>query len=228
MSKKFLSAITVLAAITVPTVALAQKQEKAGVEKEGNRYQVTTPEITTTRGSENPPTTDVGDLSRKARRDFVKDPTGISGAANLGFGLGDSYGVGLGARLGYTLPARVYLGGAFGYHVGQTMENQGVSIANKTWFVGPEAGYDVGIGRFILRPVVGLGLAFKNQDFSGPPAAVAAAGVDTSETNTRVYVAPGVHLNYPIGNFFVGADSRAMLMSGNSTITFMGAVGAHL
>jgi hypothetical protein len=249
VSKKFLSAIAVLAAVTVPTAALAatttkttktktktseskaapaERGNKAGIEKEGNRYQVTTPEITTTRGSENPPMTDVGELSTRARRDFVKDPTGISGAANLGFGFGDSYGLGLGARLGYTLPARVYLGGLFGYYLGNTAETQGIDIKNKSWHVGGEVGYDVGIGRFLLRPVLGVGVAFRNQRFDAPPAAVAAAGVDATETDTRVFVSPGVSLNYPIGNFFVGADSRAMLMSGNSTLTLLGAVGAHL
>jgi hypothetical protein len=146
----------------------------------------------------------------------------------VGFGLGEAYGLGLGARFGYTLPRRVYVGGIAGYHFGSTAESQGVEIKNKTWYFGPEAGYDFGVGKVILRPVLGLGLAFRNQDVSAPGNAVAAAGAEPSETDTRVYVAPGASVVYPIGNFFVGADSRVMLMSSNNTMTFMGALGAHL
>lgn len=225
MSKKLLTAFTVLAALAVPTVALADKAT-ATVEAGEKKTTVTSPEITTARGSEDPTVTDVGDLSRKNKRDFVKDPTGFSGAANLGFGLGDAYGVGFGARLGYTLPRRIYIGGLFGYHIGNTAETQGVEIRNKTTYFGPEAGYDIGVGKLIVRPVVGLGLAFRAQSLSNN--AAVASNVNASENDARVYVAPGASVIYPIGNFFLGADSRAMIMSGNNTMTFMGAAGVHL
>lgn len=216
VSKKILTAVTVLAALAVPTMALADK------------HTITTPNITTARGSEDPKMTDVGHLSRKNTRDFVADPTGWSAGANLGFGLGDAYGVGFGGRAGYTLPGRVYVGGIVGYHIGNTAEALGVETRQKTWYFGPEAGYDLGVGKVILRPVLGLGLAFRNQNITGASDAQVAANVNASETDTRVYVAPGASVIYPIGNFFVGGDSRAMLMNGNNTITFMGTAGAHL
>lgn len=227
MSKKILSAVTMLAALAVPTIALAEKAT-ATVKTNDKTTTVTTPEITTARGTEDPSRTDVGDLSRKNARDFVKDPTGWSAGANLGLGLGDAYGVGVGGRAGYTLPGRVYVGGIIGYHFGNTAESQGLEIKNKTWYFGPEAGYDLGVGKVILRPVLGMGLAFRNQAVTGSDGAVVAANTSSTETDARVYVAPGASVIYPIGNFFVGGDSRAMLMSNNNTITFMGTAGAHL
>ncbi len=228
MSKKILTAFSVAACLAVPTFALAQTAKTTETKEGSKKVTVTSPEITTARGSEDPVTTDIDDLSRKSKRDFVKDPTGFSGAANMGFGLGDAYGLGFGARLGYTLPGRVYIGGLAGYHIGNTAESQGVSIKNSTTYLGPEAGYDLGVGKVILRPVIGLGLAFRAQSISGASNAAAAQNVNATENDARVYVAPGASVIYPIGNFFVGADSRAMIMSGNNTVTFMGAAGAHL
>jgi hypothetical protein len=229
MSKKLLSAVTVLAAMAVPTMALAEKATATVETKNGDhKATVTTPEITTARGSEDPVTTDVGDLSRKNKRDFVKDPTGWSAGANMGFGLGDAYGLGFGGRAGYTLPGRVYVGGIVGYHIGNTAESQGVEIKNRTWYFGPEAGYDLGVGKVLVRPVLGLGLGFRHQAVSGADGAAVAANTSATETDARVYVAPGASVIYPIGNFFVGGDSRTMIMKGNNTMTFMGTLGAHL
>lgn len=229
MAKKFLSALTVLAAMAVPTMALAEKATATVETKNGDhKATVTTPEITTARGSEDPTTTDVGHLSRKNTRDFVKDPTGWSAAANMGFGLGDGYGLGFGGRAGYTLPGRVYVGGIVGYHIGNTAESQGVSVSNKTWYFGPEAGYDLGVGKVLVRPVLGLGLGFRNQNVTGADGAAVAANTSSSETDTRIYVSPGASVIYPIGNFFVGGDTRAMLMKGDNSILFMGSAGAHL
>ena len=221
MSKKILSVFTMLAAVAIPTVALADKYTATVETKNGDhKAQVTTPNITTARGSEDPTRTDVGHLSRHNDRDFVKDPTGWSAGASIGTGLGEAYGLGFGGRAGYTLPGRVYVGGIVGYHVGTTTETEGSSISSRTWYFGPEAGYDLGVGKVLVRPVLGLGLGFKRETMSAANEATASA--------TNVYVAPGASVIYPIGNFFVGGDSRALLMKDNNTITFMGTAGAHL
>ncbi|MBI2395482.1 MAG: hypothetical protein HYV09_38295 [Deltaproteobacteria bacterium] len=229
MTKKTLTAMFALAAFAIPTAAFgqaAEKEPKGGkVETKGSQMTVTTPEITTTPGNrdESMAITDVDELSRKSRRDFVRNPVGLSGAAALGFGLGDAYGTGFGLRAGYTMPGRVYLGGIANYHIGNTAEALGSNITNRSWYFGPEAGYDLGLGKVILRPVIGVGLAFRTKRVEAP-------GVATSDVDTRPYVAPGASLMYPIGNFFVGADSRAVLATGegNSTLTFLGTAGAHL
>lgn len=182
---------------------------------------ISSPEINTARGNTQP-MTDPGDLSRKNPRNFVDNPTGLSAAASMGVGLGEAYGLGFGARAGYTIPARVYFGALFGYHLGTTAETMGVSVSNRTWHIGPEAGYDFGIGKkLLLRPVAGLAFAFNKQSTD-------IGGGTTSDTATRMYFAPGASLVYPVGNFFFGADSRAMIGTTNPTMTFMGTAGAHL
>jgi hypothetical protein len=211
VTKKLLSSAIVLAVAIAPSFASAKKI-KAEVE---------TPNITAAKGSEDPTTTDVGHLSRKNPRDFVRDPTGISGAATLGFGSND-YGVGFGLRGGYTFPFRLYVGGIANYHFGNDSNVGDVRNSTRVMYFGPEAGYDLGVGKVILRPVLGLGLAFRNEKTE-------TGGVATVDNNmTRVYVAPGASVILPIGNFFVGADSRYMINQDNGSITLLGAAGAHL
>jgi len=209
VSKKLVSSVIVLAAMTVPTIALAEK------------VTVESPNFTTSNGSKSPENTDVGHLSRKNPRDFVKDPTGISGAATLGFGSND-YGVGLGGRAGYTMPYRLYLGGIANYHFGNDMNVEGISQSTRVGYFGPEAGYDLGVGKVLLRPLLGFGLAFRNEQREGGGLA------STNDTLFRPYVAPGASVMVPIGNFFIGADSRYMINRDNGAITLLGAAGAHL
>lgn len=211
MSKKLLSTAIVLAAVTVPSLALAEKY-KATVE---------TPNLTAARGSEDPTTTDVRHLSRKNTRDFVKDPTGVSGAATIGMGSND-YGIGFGLRAGYTMPYRLYLGGIANYHVGNDTNVADVRQSTRVGYFGPEAGYDLGVGKVLLRPVLGFGLAFRTEQREGGNVA------STDQTLVRPYIAPGASVMVPIGNFFVGADSRYMINRDNGAITLLGALGAHL
>lgn len=211
MSKKLLSSAIVLAAVTLPTFAFAEKITA----------KVTTPNIQTASGSEDPDNTDVRHLSRKNTRDFVKDPTGISAAANVGIGSND-YGVGFGLRGGYTMPYRLYLGGIANYHVGNDSNVGDVRQSTRVGYFGPEAGYDLGVGKVLLRPVLGFGLAFRTEQREGGNV----ASVD--QTLVRPYIAPGASVMVPIGNFFVGADSRYMINRDNGAITLLGAVGAHL
>lgn len=217
MTKKLLSAITLLTAVALPAAALAETGGKTPQKKSESISVNTSP------GSESPPTTDVTDLSTKSRRDFVDDPTGPSFGGTIGLGTQDSYGFGVGLKGGYTFPSRIYLGGVGNYHIGNQTEALGNTISNRVWYLGPEAGYDIGVSRLILRPVLGLGLAFRNQSANGP--ALANAG---NQSDTRVYVAPGASLIYPIGNFFVGGDARLMFTTEETNLGLYASAGAHL
>ncbi len=208
---KMIFALTALA-LSVPTVAVAEE------------IKITTPKVNTAAGSEQP-RTDVGELSRKNERDFVANPTGFSGGAMLGTGFSDRMGIGTGLKAGYTFPNRIYVGGLMNYHFGKSLEYAGSEISTRSYYLGPEAGYDVGLGKVILRPVVGLGYAFSRESVSGNAAAQVA---DSTNTNSRVYVAPGASVHYPIGNFFVGGDARYMVMTGDNALTLFGSGGVHL
>lgn len=221
MNKKILSAITLLTAVAFPAAALAAEKGETKTKKKGDEESL---KITTSPGSENPPTTDVADLSTRSRRDFVADPTGVSLGGTLGLGTQETYGFGVGLKGGYTLPSRLYIGGVANYHIGTQTEALGNTISNRTWYLGPEVGYDVGVGsKVILRPVLGLGLAFRNQSANGP--ALANAG---NQTDTRLYVAPGASVIYPIGNFFLGGDARLMFNTEETNLGLYATAGAHL
>jgi hypothetical protein len=200
-------------AITATPAVFAQQTER-----ETETLQVQTQEGTTR------PTKDVGALSRQSERDYVANPTGVSLGGMLGNGFSDSYGIGLGLKGGYTLPSRVYIGGNLNYHFGSSAEFNGAQISQSTWYVGPEAGYDFGVGSVIVRPVVGVGMGFNSGQISG----VEVAGDDPTTTRVRPYIAPGASVHYPIGDFFVGADSRVMIMSDNNAFTLFGTGGVHL
>ena len=219
MTKKIFVAIAI--AVALPAAAHAQtKNTKAKEKKDENKETLT---INTSPGSEKPPTTDITDLSTKNRRDFVADPTGVSFGATLGLGTQDTYGFGVGAKAGYTLPNRLYFGGVGAYHIGNQTEALGNTITNKTWFVGPEAGYDIGVSKVILRPALGIGLAFRNQTANGT--GLANAG---NQTDTRLYIAPGASIIAPIGNFFVGGDARVMFTTKETNLGVYAVGGAHL
>ena len=207
MTKKILFLATTALAMSGTTVALAQENEKKL-------------EVQTQSGTERPPT-DIGALSTKQRRDFVANPTGISFGGMIGNGFSDQYGIGLGLKGGYTLPSRIYVGGNINYHFGTSQEFRGTTIDSTTWYVGPEAGYDLGLGPVIVRPVLGIGAGFNTQNIRG-------AIANESDTDARFYVAPGASVHYPIGNFFVGGDSRVMIMSDANAFTLFGTGGVHL
>lgn len=225
VTKKTLSALTLLTALAVPLVAQAETDTKTkdtkgtkDTEKKGDSIT-----INTSPGGQNAPTTDVTDLSTRNKRDFVADPAGLSFGGTLGLGTQETYGFGVGAKIGYTLPSRVYFGAVGAYHIGNQTEALGNTISNKTWFIGPEAGYDVGVGPVILRPVIGLGLAFRNQSANGP-------GISNTgnQSDTRLYVSPGASAIYPIGNFFVGGDARLMFTTEDTNLGIYAVGGAHL
>lgn len=206
MTKKVLSAITLLTAVTLPAAAFAQKKEET---------------VTIETPPSRPATTDITGEPLKRPRDFVADPSGISVGANIGFGTQESYGFGIGGKAGYTLKNRIYLGGALNYHLGNQTETNVATISTHTWLVGPEAGYDFPVGGVILRPVIGAGLAVRTASGSGP-------NLDSHETDSRFYIAPGGSVIYPIGAFFVGGDARAIVTNQDTTLGLYANLGAHL
>ncbi len=208
-------------AIALGVAAVSVVCATAARADEGDKTVISSPPLTTSRGTTDPMHVGVDHLSRKNPRDFVENPTGVSMGANLGVGLGEAWGFGFGARGGYTLPMRLYFGGMAGYHVGTSSETLGVKSSQRTWYTGPEVGYDLGVGRVLVRPVLGLALAFNRREVN---TAVSA----NSDTDTKVYAAPGASIIVPVGNFYLGADSRALIANSNPTITFMGAAGVHL
>lgn len=220
MIKQTLTTLAMLTAVALP--AAAQAQQKTTTKPAEKDKDTETLKINTAPGGQNA-STDVADLSTRNRRDFVADPTGLSAGATLGLGTQETYGFGVGAKIGYTLPSRVYLGALGNYHIGNQTEALGTTISNRTWYLGPEVGYDIGVSRVLVRPALGLGLAFRNQSVNG-------TGVSNTghQLDTRLYFAPGASIIVPMGNFFVGGDARVMFTNEETNVAAYAVGGAHL
>ncbi len=122
--------------------------------------------------------------------------TGLVGYASEGLKFG------LGARVGYTLPQRIYVGGTFVYHFGEGNEIASVSA----FYPAGEVGYDIRIGRATIRPYGGGGVLFVHSSFDF-------MGQSQSKTASSGVLFPGVAAFYDIPNasgFYVGGDARLL------------------
>jgi hypothetical protein len=120
--------------------------------------------------------------------------TGLIGYGTEGLKLG------IGARVGYTLPQNIYVGGTFMYHFGESND----VVSYKVFYPAGEAGYDFHIGRATIRPYGGAGVIFVH-------ASTSFFGKEASDTKSALALYPGVTAIYDIPNangFYVGADAR--------------------
>jgi hypothetical protein len=142
----------------------------------------------------------------------------------LGYGFGSGggggesvnpYGLGLGARIGYTLPMNLYIGGTFVYHLGgsRSAGGGGPSVSYSTWYVAPEVGYEIAAGPVMVRPYVGIGLAEAHEG------SVTVDGITVGGGSTSgVVFYPGATVLYPLtSNIGVGGDARFTIFSADGT-----------
>ncbi|HEY5960387.1 MAG TPA: hypothetical protein VIV60_27725 [Polyangiaceae bacterium] len=143
-----------------------------------------------------------------------ESPTAGKGSvgALLGYGFKDGLNLGFGVRGGYTLPANIYLGGTFVYHLGKTESTPFGDSSVNIYYFGFEGGYDFAAGPVVIRPYLGLGAA---------TARVKSPGIDlggismpsTTATDTKFAAWPGATLLYPMGSAFIGGDARFLVVS---------------
>lgn len=145
-------------------------------------------------------------------------PRGPSVAALAGYALEvgtaatgglDAYRFGLGARAGTTLPCRVYVGGSFVVHFGSEVLAEGpggstYEAREHAAYGGGEIGYDLALGRVLLRPYVGLGLL-------GVVEHTTVRSASAGRRDAYLYVAPGATAAYRVGAWFAGVDLRAAI-----------------
>ncbi len=137
----------------------------------------------------------------------------------------DPYGLGMGLRGGYSFDFKLYTGVYFNYYLGSSQTGTSALLnvpamkhAASYMQYGVEAGYDAWIGSIILRPSLQIGVAMALTDNS-------ANGATT--TVTRLMFGPGFTLIDPIGEFFIGADARALLVPSSNGVSavFLGLTG---
>lgn len=126
---------------------------------------------------------------------------GPSAAVLVGNGFKDGYNIGFGARAGLTLPMSVYVGGTLIYHLGKTETTPLGDFTARVLYLGGEGGYDINAGPLTVRPNLGVGYA----SFTG-----SALGISSSTGKLAFW--PGAVALFPIGNLFVGADARYVLI----------------
>lgn len=142
----------------------------------------------------------------------------ISVAPLFGYSSG-GFGVGLGARGGYTIPmggapgTGLYVGGTFVYHFGFSTEFLGTSVGFSAFYPGGEVGYE-------LRPIDNLAI----RPYGGAAVVVATVtgtgllNTGGSVTAPAFAIYPGCAITYDIPNTpaFVGADARLLVVFGGS------------
>lgn len=113
------------------------------------------------------------------------------------------YGLGIGARVGYTLHDGLYLGGLFNYFLGEEVgDNETNGRLNQMNFAA-DVGYDVAIGdRAVLRPLIGFGATIVKGE-------VCVLGVCADDqTDPYLLIAPGIDLVVAFDRLFVGGVLR--------------------
>ncbi len=108
----------------------------------------------------------------RAQSDAAPDRAGASAGILVGWGFDSAYKFGLGARGGYTLPQKIYIGGTFVYHFGSSESDGLVSTSEHLFYLGPEGGYDLvipSVPQLLIRPYLGLGFESVSVSISGTP-----------------------------------------------------------
>jgi hypothetical protein len=119
-----------------------------------------------------------------------------------------SYKAGFGARGGVTL-SRVYLGGAFTWHLGTSSDTVGTGSSYGWGYhaatLGAEAGWDFMPGPLLLRPYIAGGALLSFGD---------ATARGTTLDNHRVlgFVGPGGLFAWRFGRGFAGLDLRTVMV----------------
>jgi hypothetical protein len=107
-----------------------------------------------------------------AQGNAAPDREGASAGLLLGWGFDSAYKFGLGARGGYTLAQKIYVGGAFLYHFGSSQTEADVSVSEHLFYLGAEGGYDLvipSVPDLLIRPYLGLGFESFHASSSGSP-----------------------------------------------------------
>lgn len=151
------------------------------------------------------------------------DPTAGKGSigALVGYGFKGGTNFGFGARGGYTLPANVYLGATFLYHLGKSVGAADTSL----YYLGVEGGYDIAVNPVVIRPYLGFGRAVATIDM---PENVS-LGITANKSDTP-YLGfwPGVTAIHPMGRFFVGLDARYLIVENYNAFSMFATGGILL
>ncbi|MBS2019240.1 MAG: hypothetical protein JST00_40630 [Deltaproteobacteria bacterium] len=149
----------------------------------------------------------------------------MSGIVGLGTG---NMNTGLGLRVGYLSKKRVYIGGLFQYHFGESSD-QGfagfTSTSSVTYFFHQfEMGYAAKAGPMEIRPYIAMGPAF---GFTSRESYLSS----NDRTRVTLSISPGLTMSVDLGSaFFVGLDGKPVIFPQAGIVhgMFGAVVGARL
>ena len=161
-------------------------------------------------GTSSPPP--AADRAARSRPDDeAESGKAISVAPLLGFGT-NHLNFGFGARAGYTLPQRVYVGATFMYHLGMSesygLFGQSSEVSTKVFYPAAEVGYDFRVGPVTIRPYGGVGVVFISSSVT-----VGNQSSSASTSSLALYPAVTAQWNIPRSDFFVGGDTRMLILT---------------
>jgi hypothetical protein len=165
------------------------------------------------------------DLELGAKAGMGTNPFSGNGPNPLGFGLGARGGVSIFGLYG-GVNVIYYFGGSHN----EQFDGGSTSVSAHSLLYGIEAGYGIKLSILTLRAQVGIGNATITASGAAQGAGVSAGG---SQSNSALYLEPGVVGMISLGMWFVGADVNALVLTkdqnGNSktdtALTFHGQVG---
>jgi hypothetical protein len=142
---------------------------------------------------------------------------GYDAAIQLGGGFTDTYGFGIGARLGYTTSMGAYIGANLIHYFGHTVDTSTGQESAHATFVGAEGGYKFFATRnWEVRPYIFAGPAFITSVDSNP---------FMKQSITRFAVQPGLVAAYHAGSFFVSAEGKYHVTPSPTAFTIFGGAG---
>jgi|HubBroStandDraft_6_1064221.scaffolds.fasta_scaffold652632_1 hypothetical protein len=156
----------------------------------------------------------------------ISGSNGFSAPNPLGFGLGARGGVDF---LGF------YGGVQLMYYFGSSESASALgetgSISFHTFMYGVEAGYGFSVSVLTIRPQIGIGNLTISE--SGSLSGAFASGSSGGNSNSNLYLEPGVTGLISLGGWFVGADANLLFLPGasyNTTTAFTlhGQIGIKL
>jgi hypothetical protein len=152
-------------------------------------------------------------------------PIGVELGARLGYAtnpdsnIPNPLGTGIGARGGLDLFHRVYLGLNAQYYFGSSVDAplggpNDNTVRTHTTLLGIEAGYSIHVSLLTIRPQLGLGSASITtlSNLSPDPLGTATLPNNTN-TNTRLYLEPGIVALINVGLVYVGADVNLLVIT---------------
>jgi hypothetical protein len=133
---------------------------------------------------------------------------GAEAAGQVGAGFENPYGLGMGARLGYSFHPGVYVGAAYTHFFGRTSSEHAD-------FFGGELGYKFfPTARWELRPYAFLGPAF--------------IATDDFAARTSLAFQPSLLTAYHFGTVYISAEARGLVTPDPAAFALLGGVGVGL